>query len=127
MSRLYLKSRSLIAPKVCGIAAHATSAVVDLSDFPEGDLVLEMHAAKATAESDHSLTAVWMEGDAAGGPFADSGLVFREVGEAEDILDSIPLDRSVRKQFGYFVGTPAGEAPEIALSVALTAYQQLAS
>jgi len=127
MSRLYVKSQSLVAPAICTTDEAATSAVVNLADFPEGDLLLEMHAAKAVAESGDGMTAAWMEGDSEEGPFADSGLVFTEVGESADVLNVLQLDRSVRKQFGYFEGTLSGDTPEIGLAVSLSAYRQLAS
>jgi hypothetical protein len=127
MSKLYMKSTSLIAPAVCTTDNAATSAVVDLSDYPEGDLVLEMHATKAVAESGDSMSALWMESDAEEGPFADSGLVFPAVGESANVLHQVVLDRSERKQFGYFAGNVSGSTPEIGLAVSLTAYQRLAS
>jgi hypothetical protein len=123
MSRTYLKQQSLLAPAVVATEEAATSAVVDLNEFPDGDLVLAMHAAKAVAESGDSLTAKWMEADAEEGPFEDSGLVFTEVGETADVLDEIVLDRTARLQFGKFVGTPDGDTPAIGLAVSLVSFR----
>jgi hypothetical protein len=132
MSRTYLKSISLLPPKVCATVQDATSAVVNLAELPEGELTLELHARKTVAESGHTCTSKWMEGDAVGGPFEDSGLVFTAIGElaeGEDpgIHDPVPLDRAVRAQFGYFVGTPAGTLPAIPLAVSILAHRTFAS
>lgn len=134
MSRTYVKSISILPPKVCVTVQNATSEVVNLGELPDGDLFLEVHARKTVAESGHTCTGKWMEGDLLAGPFTDSGLEFTAIGEltgaageVAGIHDLVPLDRSLRKQYGYYVGTPAGEDPEIPLAVAVLAFREFES
>jgi len=130
MSRLYLKSVSLLAPGAVTTAQSGTSAVINLAELPQGDLVLEIHAKKPAHDSGHSLTGKWMEADTEEGPFADSGLEFAAVAELADVagedtavLNSIPLRRADRLQYGYYVGTPAGTLPSIVLGASLIAFE----
>lgn len=134
MPRTYVKSISILPPRVCSTAQEGTSTVVNLAELSDGELFLEHHARKTVAESGHTCTAKWMEGDHQAGPFTDSGLAFTAVGEltgAEGeepgIHDLVPLDRTVRKQYGYLVATPAGDDPEVLLSAAVLAYREFAS
>lgn len=127
MGKIWIKSLSVVLPGVYASSGAGTSAVIDLDELPEGDIVIELHAAKAAAESGDSMASAWMHADAAAGPFTDSGLLFTAVGEDADVLDSLPLDRSVVKRYGKFVPDIDGDTPAIAFGVTLTAFLKHAS
>lgn len=123
MAKIWIMSRSALAPVVALNTADATSAVMDLNELSEGDIILEAHVAAAAGGTTPKLAGKWMEADAVEGPFTDSGLVFADVTDAADVLHSRPLDRTLLKRFGQFVGTITGtDDPAFGVSVSLTAF-----
>jgi hypothetical protein len=122
MGKIWIKSLSVVLPGVYATSGTGTSAVIDLDDLPEGDIVIELHAAKTVAESGDSMASAWMHADSPAGPFTDSGLLFTAVGETVDVLDSLPVDRSIVKRYGKFVPDIDGATPLLYFGVSLTAF-----